>query len=459
VHCVDLSWDMPSVYVVKPGDCVSAIIARETGQPWTSLIEEFKRLNPDVTDINLLYPGQKLLLPVVAQVGTIADTPDPNEKKRVERGKAETIAPVCPGDRMTRVVSYFDNWSQYHTATIAGESGRFTPENIDGSCVTNIIYAFASISPDFKLQTIEWNDELMYKQVMEKKKQYPHLKVSIAVGGWNFNQRPETKHIFSDMVSTRENRAQFIQSSIDFAHKYGFDGIDIDWEYPACASQGGRPQDTENFTRFLMEFRSSIDDDSHETKLLLTVASPAGESTMKLIQFDKIHQYVDWFNLMAYDYHGGWDRFTAPHTALCSADRCNIQNTLDLYIRAGVPPNKIVVGVALYGRTWTLKDPTIIEYGAPVVGPGKAGIITQHTGVLNQMEIYNLIGSNWKVDERTQTVIGWAGDQFVTFDNQETLDVKIAFFHERGLGGVMTWAMSLDHNYSLLKHIYAKVKK
>ena len=190
-----------------------------------------------------------------------------------------------------RVVSYFDNWSQYHTASLGGKSCRFMPTNIDGSYVTNINYAFAVFDSNFNVKTFEWNDEDLYSQVIAKKRQYPHIKVSLAIGGWNFNLYDETKHLFSEMASTKANRQKFIKSAIAFAHKYSFDGIDIDWEYPGWEEQGGQPRDTENFSLLLKELREAIDADTHATKLLLTVASPAGEEKIKLIQLDKIHQY------------------------------------------------------------------------------------------------------------------------------------------------------------------------
>ena len=166
---------------------------------------------------------------------------------------------------------------------------------------------------------------------------------------------------------------------------------------------------------------------------------------------------VDWFNLMAYDFHGGWDSVTGPHTALRSSDGLNTEHALELYFAAGVPPSKIVCGLALYGRAWTVSSSSgSMEYGMRTSGLAKAGPCTQEAGVLNQLEISTLVGSNFKVDKETQTVIGWSGDQFVTFENEETLGAKIDYFHELGLGGVMTWAMSMDVDYKLMKHVYDK---
>ena len=162
---------------------------------------------------------------------------------------------------------------------------------------------------------------------------------------------------------------------------------------------------------------------------------------------------------MAYDYHGGWDTVTGPHTALHSSDGLNTEHALDLYIAAGVPPSKIVCGLALYGRAWTLQRSDVIAYGVATAGLARPGVCTQEAGVLNQLEIKSLVGDNCKVDKDTQTVIGWSGDQFVTFDNEETIGSKIEYYCKRGLGGVMSWAMSMDEDYHLLQYIYNKASQ
>jgi chitinase len=98
------------------------------------------------------------------------------------------------------------------------------------------------------------------------------------------------------MASTSTNRAKFIRSAINFAHAHGFDGIDIDWEYPGWQEQGGKPEDTPNFTLLLKELREAINAD--KSGLLLTIAAPAGPAKIRLIELNKIHQYLDFINLM-----------------------------------------------------------------------------------------------------------------------------------------------------------------
>jgi len=96
------------------------------------------------------------------------------------------------------------------------------------------------------------------------------LKTLISLGGWNFNFNYDTKHIFTTLAASRANRQKFIQSCIQFARKYNFDGIDLDWEYPGDPDQGGRPEDTPNYTLLLAEMRAAI---NAETYAVQTISS------------------------------------------------------------------------------------------------------------------------------------------------------------------------------------------
>jgi chitinase len=343
-----------------------------------------------------------------------------------------------------------------------GKSCKFTPANIQTSHVTHINYAFAVMNSSYDVVKYEWNDYDFYQQLQAKKAASPGLKTLIAIGGWNFNLYESTKHLFTNMAASQTSRAHFISSAIEFARTRGFDGIDFDWEYPGWPDQGGREQDTPNFTLLLAEFRAAIIAEaasSGNNQLILTIAAPAGPQKIALIEVSKIHESLDWLNIMTYDLHGSWDSTTGPHTALQSSDNLTMEHAIQLYMDAGVPAAKIVVGLAAYGRTWTLSDSMQRSYGSPATGAGTAGVCTQEKGYLNSMEIAHLVKNGGKMvtDSATTTAYAWNEDQFVTFDTVETHSIKTQWICDHGLGGAMMWAMDLDDDFVMLNSIYDKI--
>jgi len=252
-----------------------------------------------------------------------------------------------------KIVGYFENWSQYRQG-----GGQFFPAQIDPSLYTHINFAFGifgyiskGIDPnnprltgDYRIQPIEWNDQtVLYPEIQKLKQKNPNLKTLLSIGGWGFNDPQDpiqigtyTYPLFSQMAASSAGRQQFINSAIEYAHKYGFDGIDLDWEYPAVTDRGGKPEDFDNFLTLLNEFRNAINSDSAGQKLLLTIASPAipkGESKTSQEFFQWLAQcagYLDWLNVMSYDYHGAFpdDKVTGVNAPLAEDSTPAILRTI-----------------------------------------------------------------------------------------------------------------------------------
>jgi chitinase len=134
------------------------------------------------------------------------------------------------------------------------------------------------------------------------------------VGGWSLSQR------FSDIALTDESRSRFARSAVKFMQSYQFDGIDIDWEYPVSGGQPGntyRPEDGANYVKLVREVRSQLDSLGGKTglKYLLTIASPAGHDKIANFRLSEMEPFLDWFNLMTYDYHGSWEPGMTNHQA------------------------------------------------------------------------------------------------------------------------------------------------
>lgn len=246
-------------------------------------------------------------------------------------------------------------------------------------------YAFARVTLDYEVEPFEWNDvdqwnpdEGMYKRFhAHLRAQNPRITTSISLGGWNFGST-----IFSPMVRSESSRATFIKSAIAFARDHTFDGIDMDWEYPSA-------QDKENYGLLISEMRTAIQAEAASTgkpPLLLSMAVPAGVDKINAgFDVPVLSEAVDWLGVMSYDLHGSWESVTGAHTALFNADPNDPLTgayALKYWEKQGAPVNKLVMGLATYGRGWTLASEKIHTVGSATKGASAAGEFTREAGFL-----------------------------------------------------------------------------
>jgi len=338
------------------------------------------------------------------------------------------------------LICYFTNWAQYRPGP-----GRFTPANIDPSLCTHINYAFSKIDlSSFKVLPYEWDDVQFYDQINKLKEEHPNLKTLLSVGGWNHENEPR----YSKMVQTTETRKIFIDSLYENMVKYNFNGVSIDWEYPTIRPAGTPASDKHKFTLLLQEIREKLTKEARIANIepyLLTAAVGANHTVIHdAYEIKKIRKYVDWVSLMAYDLHGSWENVTGHATAM-EGPLPTVTNSLNVWLKGGMPADKLVLGVAAYGRSFTLtsKDGSL---GAPVHGPGKAGTYSRTAGFLGFFEVCS---QSW--DSVTSWVTSKAGapyaskdDQWVGYDSVASIKNKALLAVHNKLKGVMFWSLDLD---------------
>lgn len=311
--------------------------------------------------------------------------------------------------------------------------------------MTHLNLAFINFGSDFKLiDDPEW-----VRRAVLMKLRYPHLRINIAIGGWAFND-PPTRTFFSDMASSRSNRAVFIKSVVNYLRTYGLDGVDIDWEYPAILDRGGAPSDTSAYVALLRELRDAFDLENSGWEI--SIAVPSSYWYMRGFDLPGLQKSLDYFNFMSYDIYGMWDldsKWTGPflkgHT-----DWRKIDEGLDLLWRNGVEPSKVVMGFGFYGRSFTMENPSCIhpdgicrfsDGGIPGSCSGTEGVLTydevaSRNSTLDVMTFYDA--------ENTVKYNVFGGSQWVSYDDQQSFHDKKARLSARCLSGAMIWAIDQD---------------
>ncbi|KAL2695054.1 hypothetical protein AAEP93_004177 [Penicillium crustosum] len=340
-------------------------------------------------------------------------------------GTKKVKRPSCPNkDSLNRVVGYYEGWSVNRPCNV------FYPDQIPVGVYTHLNYAFASVDPEsFAVLAPSESEKKLMKRLTDLKKADPDLKVFIAIGGWTFNDPGPTRTTFMT--------------------DYNFDGVDLDWEYPTADDRGGREEDFKNLPKFLANLKKSLKGTGGRDGVSITL--PASYWYLQHFDLENLHKHVDFFNIMSYDLHGKWDlgnQWLDPvlnsHTNLTE-----IKNAMDLIWRNDVPSDKVVLGLAFHARVFSASDPACMDPGCPFVSGGNPGPCSDEVSILLNSEVKDIMSEKKltsKLDKDAAVkILKFDTNQWLTYDDEETLEMKTDFAKSQCLGGVMIWAVSHDH--------------
>ncbi|XP_026432905.1 class V chitinase-like [Papaver somniferum] len=330
------------------------------------------------------------------------------------------------------------------------------PSSIPTSHYTHLFYAFVNPDPNafFTLKITSEDKGLMSDFTNRLHSNNSSVKAFLAIGG--ATDEEAKNQAFSAMACKPKNREYFIQSVIEVARKYGFDGVNLGWEFPYGETG------MKYLASLLAELRGTVDQEARQTGktklgISLSVFFAPDLSLMSskctLYPATAIASNVDFVNLMCYDYAGYWDIYHTGSIAglYSNSGPYSTSYGIHKWIEAGVPPEKLVMGLPVYGRTWKLKDKNNNGIGAPAVGTGPEdskydkGYMLYHNVVTfndtrNATEVY---------DEETVSCYSYSGTNWISYDGVKSIEAKVKYAKDHHLGGYFFWAVGQDSRNSL----------
>ncbi|HVX04201.1 MAG TPA: glycoside hydrolase family 18 protein [Rhodanobacteraceae bacterium] len=337
-----------------------------------------------------------------------------------------------------------------HYRVIGYATGWNPVQDKDLRKIDTLIFAFAKVEAGRVVLDAAAAKRL--QPVIALKSRDPQLKVDISVGGWSAGG-------FSEAARTAAGRKAFADSAAQMLAAHDADGLDIDWEYPGHHESGiaSSPDDRHNFTLLLKAVRASLDaaGAAHHRRYTLSIAIADGPFVSG-IDLAAVNRYVDWFNMMTYDFCNSMTPDTCHHTGLhasrlAPADARTTGRAVRQFLAAGVPAAKLVIGAAFYARVFGGVDPAhdglyqpYRKFVGEIPWPKLKAEYIGKQGFVRRWDAQADAAWLWNATTRT----------FITYDDPESIAAKAAFVKAKHLGGIMYWEQNLDPTDELLDAIW-----
>lgn len=334
-------------------------------------------------------------------------------------------------------------------AYVGGFRGNLT-ENVNPNKLSHINYAFVDVQGNRAFLRNEKTDTVNFRLLNELKKTNKDLKILISLGGWTWSKN------FSDAVLTDTSNRNFSQSAVDIVAKHDLDGVDIDWEYPGMIGDSNvfRPEDKQNYTILFRNLREQLDSLGKVTgkQYFVTTAVGGNVDYVSTTEMEKVARYCDFINVMAYDFAGGNDTLSNHHTGLypSSPENSKFSSTdeaVKMFKNAGVPADKLVVGMGFYGKGWEMQTTANNGLFQRTVRPARAG---GYGFIKDSLEDKNGFVKYWDDKAKSPYIFNAEKKIFISYDDERSIKEKCDYIKKNGLRGAMFWEYEDDPKENLL---------
>ncbi|CAG9817204.1 unnamed protein product [Phaedon cochleariae] len=375
-------------------------------------------------------------------------TPTPKEINSKSSTANAMKDPIVVDTTGVKVMCTYASWWSYHGVN---------PEDFEPSLCTHITYDYVGINgtgdlrvQDETLDLGEFNEGGLYRRITNLKVKNKRLKVLLSVGG----SKSSNASLFSNIAADAAKTAAFINSASHFIRTYKFDGLDIDWYYPKLS-------DKINYITFLRKIRNEFD--KQGWLLSASVRSDPEDTGYDAIKMNKI---LDWITINTFDMYGSWSSYTGNHNALYPSsveyewekNHLSVHSAANNWLNAGLTRNKMVLSVAFYGISFTLKNSSQHTIHSPIsgIGPGDDNGFLRYSEICINYKDYNEV---W--DDEQKVSYKYKDDKWFGYNSKDAVWIKGEYVRTRGYFGVNVWPVDGDDVHGkcgtkqvLLKHLH-----
>ncbi|XP_055390422.1 chitinase-3-like protein 1 [Condylostylus longicornis] len=344
--------------------------------------------------------------------------------------------------------------------------GNFQVEYIDERYCTHLIYAYMGIDDNGVIKSLnpildfeEKSGRGNIRKFNNKKHYNVNLKTLVAVGGWD---PTESSRRYSLIFLDEANQDRFVKSTIDFIVKHNFNGLALHWTYPGL-NGGDVNRDKHNLTSLLRKLKEEF---SKKNLLLVAICQGLTSQIDDSYNVKDVSQNVDYIYLTSYDLYGEWSKHIGIASGLYlhpnEEDKgLSVDSVVTNWINRGAEPKRIIMGIPLFGRTFTLKYENQTEPGAFHVGPGRKSQHLQYAGIMSYMELCQVLdkeGWTIKWEDTQKNPYAFKDDQWIGFENTRSLEIKSRYVIDRKLAGIAAVFVEDDDFRGFCGEKYARLK-